>query len=424
MRTLRYKAVTIEDDAGYTVSDGRTHLLYFPLQSHIFEISDRAYDAFESDNTPATLSESIADGLRSSTTRVLPIAGSRRANNVLGIALSNGCNLACVYCHADAGELTSSIDDAMAKSAIEFVVRKCAEERKGFLLVIIGAGEPTFTWNKLVRVVENAKLACAQECVKFQAIMSTNGVLGDTKRGYITQNFSQISLSLDGPADIQDENRPTRGKDGSFSAAFASAKYFHTHNVPFGIRSTVSASQAARLPEIYKFFKDHFPETHVAFEPVIPMGRGFGAANLEDGMWEFVEGFAEIIRHHGREGFSYSGVTFGRVTNQFCGPISGAQFNLATDGTLQACSRIGSSSDFVYGKFQPTTGGFEIDECRRTAIACISVDDYEDCQRCFAKFNCAGDCPDMRSRKSLRCDANRAILWYYLLEEARRGDLL
>jgi uncharacterized protein len=417
---LEQRQFSIQDDDGYLISDGRQNLIYFPLKSLIFQVSANAMQIIQNNKThvlQTKLIEQIEGELIKVKRFNFPSQKQTQGSNVLGIALTTACNLSCPYCHADACKTKVFTRNEIIDSAISLVLDNCQKSKRDFFLVFTGSGEPTVNWNGLQRTLQNAKSQCKNVGVKLHSIMSTNGFYGMTKREYISKNFSRVSLSLDGPQELHDENRRTHAGKGSFTTVFETAKFFWREKFPFGIRVTVSQKGVNSMLKTFEFFQENFPGVTVAFEPIIPMGRGVDHLDLIPRTTDFVNGFCAIINKHGKANVAYSGISFKKLRNRFCGPVAVPHINVEIDGVIRGCSRVGSSDKFIYGKYNEESGSFDIDANKSKYMSEICVDSFSECNDCFARYNCAGDCHEFRETGRNRCDANRVILWQYLCKE-------
>lgn len=419
-KRLEQSKISIRNDVGYLISDGQKTLLYFPLKSLIFQISSAA-KAIIQNHRDNPLRNKLNAQIEGELSKVKPFAFPKpeesNGSNVLGIALTTSCNLHCSYCHANALKEIILTRDKMIDSSISLVLENCRRGKRDFFLVFTGSGEPTINWKGLQRTLEQAQKLCIDNGVRLHSIMSTNGYYGLAKREYIRNNFSRVSLSLDGPQELHDESRRTHAGRGSFATVFETAKYFYREQFPFGIRATVSRKGVGHMLETFEFFQENFPGVTVAFEPIIAMGRGVDCPELIPQTADFVNGFCRILNKHGKANVVYSGVSFKKLRNRFCGPLAGPHINVEIDGIVRGCSRIGSSDSFVFGRYDEQTDHFDIDEKKSRYLSEISVDSFPECDSCFAKFHCAGDCHEFRATGRLRCDANRTILWSYLCKE-------
>jgi uncharacterized protein len=421
---LEHSKLSLGADDGYLISDGHKHLIYFPLRSLILQISPKAREIIRSTHDPRRRNaalEQIQGQLKQAERFTFPKAEDAHGSNVLGIALTRACNLCCPYCHADAGVTKDFTRKEIINSAISLVLQNCQQRNKDFFLVFTGSGEPTVNWNGLRRTLESAKSQCTRHGVKLHSIMSTNGFYGAAKREYIRSNLSRVSLSLDGPQELHDENRRTRTGKGSFAIVFETASYFYKEKFPFGIRVTVSRKAVGTMLSTFEFFQDNFPGVTVAFEPIIRMGRAVAHPELLPDTADFVHGFCEIIGKYPEAKVVYSGISYKKLRNRFCGPVAGPHINVELDGTIRGCSRIGASDSFIFGKYNEQSRRFDIDHQKGLSMSKLSVDSFSQCADCFARYHCAGDCHELREQGCDRCDANRAILWAYLCREVSQA---
>lgn len=413
--------VNIDGNEGFAIGFRDKFLVYFPLRQTIFEVSETAFQILnkcpKGTNERMKLETKIAFEISHSP--ILSIEGIPsidKENNVLGLALTTACNLQCSYCHADAGN-----NKHMGKSVIDGAIEKtftwCKDNSQGFYLIFTGSGEPTMNWEGLTYAVEKAKNLCSKEDVPLFISMATNGFYGDIKRTFILSNFSRVTLSLDGPADVHDSNRITTSKKKSFATVFTTAKFFYNNKVNFRLRSTVSAKYSHRMLEIYEFFQSEFPNTKGSFEPLNPIGRGIEIHDtpLDD---EFAQGYLSILEKYGGQYVSYSAISsIYKLRKNFCSPVARPNVNISIDGKIHACSRANSGEGFVFGSYNENEKKFVYNADRITELTSLNVDSFPDCKFCFAKYHCAGDCHDLRSHGYFRCGTNKAILYHLIREQ-------
>jgi len=74
-----------------------------------------------------------------------------------------------------------------------------------------GGGETTFgqSWQVVTRSVTLSREQASKWGLKLHTSLVTNGVLNDEKRKWLVTHLDSIGVSFDGPADIQNRQRPT-----------------------------------------------------------------------------------------------------------------------------------------------------------------------------------------------------------------------
>jgi radical SAM protein with 4Fe4S-binding SPASM domain len=111
-----------------------------------------------------------------------------------------------------------------------------------------------------------------------------------------------------------------------------------------------------------------------------------------------------------------SGASLDRLTSWFCGAMVIPSFALCLNGTVTACHRDHEGRDYGYGHLTPgVTSTFQQDESRLRELELLATMPQA-CNDCFAKFHCAGDCPDLRRSGGSRCNFQRAVLFAQLRE--------
>lgn len=372
------------------------------------------------------LPESITRRLtRNSETPVFPVVERPKAFH-LAIGLTNNCTLACDYCHAEADRDTTINHDLTAKS-IDYAFEKAAETPKKTLSVSFAVGgEPTMNWEEFTYTVNRIReLEKKHDGVnKVYLSMTTNCYYGVEKREFVANNFDVLTLSIDGYQEIQDIHRPTRAYKGSYSLVSETCKFFIDSNkVRAGLRGTVSSYSVKKLVDVVEHYFNTFGSGYtVAFEPLIEIGRALHGKLLPPTNEEFAINFW-AARNRGKElGLRVitSAANVDRLVGRYCGAMAMPSFTVCTNGKITACHRDQDGTDYAYGMVDTDTGVVTVDEQKINAnVNQTEMPSY--CNHCFAKWHCAGDCPDIRRVGYSRCDINRFLVFNQLNELLTNG---
>ncbi len=347
------------------------------------------------------------------------------------------CNLRCIYCYANAGTRQVDMPWEIAQSAIDFVIENArAVGRKDFIVGFHGGGEPTVNW----QLVQQATLYAQQRARDFglevKIHCATNGVLSAAQRKFVVSHFTGVNISFDGPASIQDRQRPLANGKRSFAQVMRTLKYFREARFPFGIRVTLTAQEGHRLSEIVGFIHEQCPQLdQLHVEPVWLCGRCRMSGESPPAEKDFIAYFAEAYKLARQLGFSlfYSGARLDALTNKFCA-APGEGFSVTPDGIITSCFEVTDPADaraelYHYGHYEPERKAFAIDHDRVARLRRLRVENLGHCQDCFCKWHCAGDClakalpglhPDDHVG-SPRCNLNREITRIQLAEVAGGG---
>ncbi len=309
------------------------------------------------------------------------------------------CNLRCRYCYADAGHRVETMPWEIARAAIDRVASNAGLlGAPRFGVGFHGGGEPLLEWEFVVRCVEHARRAAADRGLDADIYAATNGLLTAGQRAFVAEHFSTVNISLDGPPDIQDRNRPRVDGGGSYAGVAATLRDFDARGMHYGVRSTVTRGMVERLVEVVEHLHGEFGLAYLHLEPVWNCGRCRSSGTRPPDADEFVRHFvaaSERGRELGLE-VHYSGARIDVLTSRFCA-APGDGFSVLPDGRVSSCYEVLEPSDpraevFHYGHFDGATGEFVFDTDRLARLQGFSVEHLEYCADCFCKWHCAGDC--------------------------------
>lgn len=335
------------------------------------------------------------------------------------------CNLNCSYCYADAGKRANDMPWDMAKAAIDFVVENAElSELKDCGLGFHGDGEPSQHWSVIHQAVDYIEDISAKKGLKPHIHIASNGLLTFEQREYITQHFASINISLDGPAHIQNRQRPQKNGSPSFDRVMDTVKHFEELNFLYGIRATITESSMPYLKDILYFCRENCPsidQLHV--EPVWYCGRCRTTGIRPPDEMDFTRYFLEAWEEGHRIGLElfYSGARIESITNTFCA-AAGNGFSVTSEGRVTSCFEVTKKTDpraeiFHYGYYDKDTGRYILDQNKIKKLRQLTVENMPHCQDCFCKWHCAGDClskvmsdsSQALHKGSIRCELNRKI---------------
>lgn len=248
------------------------------------------------------------------------------------------------------------------------------------------------------------------------------------------ENMSSLSVSLDGPAKIQNYQRPLAKGGASYSLVEAFLYKLDKAGFDYGLRSTITDFNAERMAEMVDFFHAHFNTKQVQFEPLFVCGRCLTSPLRAPSPRQFMKHFFKAKDCAEKYGInlSYSGLRVGLITNSFCGACSD-NFSITPKGQVTSCFEVLEKEDprselFFYGQYHAEEGRFAIDEDRRQTLLGLTVEEMEFCTDCLAKWHCAGDCLSkvtfageaLGPRRSARCRMNQQMTKRDVLHRLRR----
>jgi len=416
----------------YIVPVGNNYLIHFPLRKMDVlvdrDLLQKIQDFHQGKPTDEPLSDYIHQNelvLEEQESEPKKYTGFNPSS--ITIFPTSDCNLRCVYCYGNAGIVKRNLTWDIAKKAVDYLIQNNTEQ-EGIHLGFHGGGEPLIRFDFVKTCVGYSRREAEKKEIKLHVGSTTNGVLGQNQLEWIVENFDSLSISIDGPKDIQNKQRPDAYGRGSYDKVMRTIEYLQDKEFEFGTRSTITQFNVKRMSEIVEFFSEHDIK-RVHFEPLFFCGRctttGWDAPD-ED---VFVEEFKKTYKRAKELGISlyYSGSRPGNVTRTFCG-AAGKNFCVTPEGYISSCYEVTSSNDpksktFFYGKVSEQ--GIEIFQNKLETLQRKTVDANPTCSSCFIKWNCGGECLAkyyMEGPSTSRCNINKELSLFQIVDKIENSQ--
>ncbi|MEE9330186.1 MAG: radical SAM protein [Parvularculaceae bacterium] len=220
-------------------------------------------------------------GLQSATDRASDVAGPGHQQQAVAIArtgtlllkpVGDICNLGCPYCY-EAERRVSLETGRMKFSALRAVLDNLLPFVPKPFEIFIHGGEPLLAgMDYFQRIIDHASSLCDPGDLGWG--VQTNGVLlDDAWAGFLKENNFMVGLSLDGPPEVHDNQRPKHNGEGSHTDVVRAIKLLQSHDVAFGVTTVVTPRHALRDGAAAALF-EHFRsigvklfDAHPAFTP-------------------------------------------------------------------------------------------------------------------------------------------------------------
>jgi uncharacterized protein len=182
------------------------------------------------------------------------------------------CNIDCKYCFFLSKEALYPNDrHRMSDATLELYIRQLLEShRLPEVIVAWQGGEPTLMgvefFRKAVALVEKHR----RPGQVIQQTFQTNGIALDEEWcAFLKEHDFLVGLSVDGPRELHDTYRVTRGGDGTFDLVMRGWRQLRRHGVKFNVLCTVNAANQAHGRRVYRFFRDELKAEWIQFIPII-----------------------------------------------------------------------------------------------------------------------------------------------------------
>lgn len=343
--------------------------------------------------------------------------------HALSLAIAQKCNLGCTYCYAQQGEFggaAKNMTRETADRAVDLLVNN-AEPGARLNLAFLG-GEPLGNRATLRAVTRRAADLARDRGTGLTFSITTNGTLLNESDADFFEEFGfAVTVSLDGPAEVHDQLRPTKGGQGSFERIMRNLRPLLAlqRRMQVTARVTVTPKNLGLRETLDAFLAEGFHS--VGFSPLLRSPNGgdeMQADALELMLGEMIDCGREFERR-ARAGRRYA---FANMVNAMreigkgthrpypCGAGAG-YLGVSADGDLAACHRFVGDDEGAMGNLQDG-----LDRTRRgTWLSDRHVHRQEPCRRCWARYLCGGGCHhEVIRRGRPACDYIRGWLHYCL----------
>jgi uncharacterized protein len=335
--------------------------------------------------------------------KVLPLTPVPLSTMVLNV--TNQCNLSCTYCYeygedkivqTDNGKQPKMMTEATARDSVDFLLRESGSEAH---MTFFG-GETLLNFRVLKTTVAyaNEQAALLGKTIDFS--MTTNAtLLSPEVIDFLAEHRFGVTISMDGPPDLQNKFRVFHNGTGSYDVMAPKAKALIAkhRSRPIGARVTLT-KDTLDVRRIYDHLTNDIGFWEVGFAPVTASPdrpHAFGDEGFEQVLSEFRALAQDYLaaalenRHHG---FSNVRETLGEIHKGAskawpCGAGFGL-LGVSTAGDVALCHRFAGSDDHKLGHVKD---GIDREK-QREFLDSHHVSDKTDCQTCWARPLCAGGC--------------------------------
>ena len=182
------------------------------------------------------------------------------------------CNLDCKYCFFLSKDMLYPNEKLrMSDEVLETYIKQLIEShRTPHVTIAWQGGEPTLMgldfFKRSVLYAQKYRRPGQQILYTFQ----TNGVLIDEEwAAFLKENNFLVGLSVDGPEQIHDTYRVTKGGHGTFAQVMRGFEHLKKSNVDLNILCTVNAANGDHGRDVYRFFRDELRAEWIQFIPII-----------------------------------------------------------------------------------------------------------------------------------------------------------
>jgi uncharacterized protein len=310
------------------------------------------------------------------------------------INVAQVCNLGCTYCAAGGdgtyGERVKAIDLSSTERQIRHLMSS-VRPGETFRITFLG-GEPLVVPNVIRSLVRFARLEAAGRSIQLRFDMVTNGTLITPEIAEMLADMQcHLSISIDGPPEINDRNRPTKGGTGSTYLTLRGIEHLRPVRERLG-RLTAAAVFGTHNTDVlatWSYLRE-LPVDSIKFDFAAEIGdqdasRAYALSLCEVAERAYALGGEKELRR-----LSIFDTFFRILDNQtriqsHCG-AGKDHLQIDAKGRFSACQW------FVGQPEEDLGSGISIDEARRAELFGDALVEKNNCQTCWARFVCGGGC--------------------------------
>jgi len=202
--------------------------------------------------------------------------GVVRSLHAMAKPIGSACNLHCTYCYYLGkekllGQDRNRMSDAVLEAYIAGYIESQDAEEIAFTW---HGGEPTLLGIGFFETVLRYQAKHLPAGRRITNDVQTNGTLLDDEWcAFLAAHGFLVGLSIDGPRDLHDRYRPTRGGQGSFAAVVAAARRLRAHGIRFGTLTVVNRESDRQPLEVYRFLRDDIGAHYMQLIPCVEPRR-------------------------------------------------------------------------------------------------------------------------------------------------------
>jgi uncharacterized protein len=321
--------------------------------------------------------------------------------------VTNQCNLSCTYCYeygedkivdTENGKKPKFMSEATARESVDFMFQQAGSNRAVHLTFF--GGETLLNFPVLKSTVAYARRRAEELGKDVDFSLTTNATLLRPEIvEWLVDNQIGVTISIDGPKEMQDQFRIFKSGVGSYDIVAPKIRELlrQHRSRPIGARVTLT-SQTLDVLRIFRHLTEDIGFHEVGFAPVTTAAQR-GYAISDGGFDRMLEQFRSLAdefleytlanRHHGFSNVkeTIEEIHKGASKAYPCGAGLGLM-GVSTDGDVALCHRFAGSDDHKLGTVR--TG---ID--RLVQIGFLEkhhIDHKTDCRVCWARPLCSGGC--------------------------------
>jgi uncharacterized protein len=322
----------------------------------------------------------------------------------------------------------------LARAAIDFYFDHTVETGP-YTLQFHGAGEPAVNADIIEKAIHYARGKAQNKNQGLFTRISTNGFFPEDTARRLADVFNHVSLSLDGPPDIHNAQRPGAHGEDTYETVLQTLRIFEEKGVLKRINTVVTDRGINRMEEILRHIRSVSGIKSLRLLPMEYCGRceSTGISRLDFGL--FTHNLEKILPLAGSLDFELlSGMEQADYYITYYCHACGLAMCVAPHGGISTCVEVmdknSGADELLIGAYED--GRIEIDWDKVMTLRKRNWRFLEPCGGCVFRTNCSGNCLVRAGRKNGTvmsvdkdaCEKTRRLLTGYFCDLANTAPLL
>ena len=309
------------------------------------------------------------------------------------------CNLRCTYCFV--GQSCNSAQSRMscetARKAVQYFFRHSQKIRER--RIIFYGGEPLLNPEALLAAADEAISLSEKVHGKIDLTLITNGLLLTKSLAQeLLQRQIKVSVSIDGPEEVHDAYRKTRGGGPTYKEALRALRTLQELGGKPSVSCTITPVSLERWDEVVNLIIDELKVQGLGFNILIPGSCAEAAPHYVDALQPTTailhafERFRELGIYEDRMGRRVKPFISRSFHFKDCLGVGG-QIAVAPDGSIGPCQGLLGEREY----FPLNLSDDDLDDPFKNSLFSEWVErcplNFDECLECPAISICGGGCP-------------------------------
>jgi uncharacterized protein len=286
----------------------------------------------------------------------------------------------------------------IAEKTINYLFKHISESNRKEQKIVIYGGEPLLALDIVEFVsqkIRSKTIELDRKDVEIKTIIITNGSLISKEFARIAKEYNlYVSISLDGPKNVNDENRIYQNGNGTFDDIIKGFNILKENKVSASVSCTVTNDNVNDIDKLVTTFKD-MGFSGIGFNILI--GKPFSSSDIQQLSMDTGKKLVDVF-NVARKINIYEDTTMRQVLSFIEGSFyehncaaCGGQMTIDPHGMIGICHAfLGKKDHFIFNVMENpdiTNSPIFKEWTRRSPI------NMPECHTCIAFATCGGGCP-------------------------------